>query len=80
MQLIQSGLEQVFGNPLQDPKKNPLISNLRAHLSENSALIDKVLVHFVFRGDPLKAGESAVLESYVEDLQSKKFILDKYLV
>jgi hypothetical protein len=76
--LISKGMERIFGNPLQDPTQNQLLLQLKSKLFENKALIDRVLIRFVFNGDPSAAEQSAVLDSLREDLESKKYLVDKY--
>lgn len=78
--LISAGMERMFGNPLQDQMQNQLILQLKSALNENKSLIDSVLIHFVFNGDPVAAEQSAVLDSLREDLESKKYLLDKYFI
>lgn len=70
--LISAGMERVFGNPLQDQNQNQMLLQLKSELIENQALVDRVLIHFVFNGDPEAAERSAVLDSLREDLENKK--------
>lgn len=76
--LISKGMERIFGNPLQDPSQNQLLLQLKTALIENKALIDRVLIRFVFNGDPAAAEQSAVLDSLREDLESKKYLIDQF--
>jgi len=76
--LISKGMERVFGNPLQDPGQNQLLLQLKTALIENKALIDRVLIRFVFNGEPATAEQSAVLDSLREDLESKKYLIDQF--
>jgi hypothetical protein len=76
--LISSGMERIFGNPLQDNTQNDLLIRLKSRLNEDQAMIDRVLIHFVFLGDPTGAEHSAVLASLREDLESKKFLVDQF--
>jgi hypothetical protein len=76
--LIGQGMERVFGNPLQDGQQNALLDQLKARLHEDQAIIDRVLIHFVFNGDPAAAEQSAVLDSLREDLEAKKHFIDTY--
>src|ERR1017187_570004 len=45
------GIARIFGDPLQDPGQNELVAQLKAELEEHQALIDRVYIHFVFKGD-----------------------------
>jgi len=76
--LISKGMDRVFGNPLQDPSQNQLLLQIKSALNENKAVIDHVLIRFVFNGDPAVAEQSAVLDSLREDLESKKYLIDSY--
>jgi len=76
--LIDKGFERIFGNPLQDQNQNQLILQVKSALNENQAIIDRVIVYFVFNGDPESAERSAVLDSLREDLESKKYLIDQY--
>jgi hypothetical protein len=76
--LISKGMDRVFGNPLQDPSQNQLLLQIKSALNENKAVIDHVLVRFVFNGDPAVAEQSAVLDSLREDLESKKYLIDNH--
>src|SRR5690348_9904321 len=49
--LAHEGMERIFGPTPVDP--SPLLAALRDRLYEDQAIIDKVLVHFVYNGDPL---------------------------
>ncbi len=76
--LIGHGMERVFGNPLQDGRQNPVLDQLKARLHEDQAIIDRVLIHFVFNGDPAAAEQNAVLDSLREDLEAKKHFIDTF--
>lgn len=71
-------MERVFGNPLQDQNQNQMLLQLRSELNENQALVDRVLIYFVFNGDPEAAERSAVLDSLREDLENKKFFINQF--
>jgi hypothetical protein len=45
---------------------------------ENRALIDQVCIHFIFLGDPAEAERSQVLDKLREDLENKKYLIDKF--
>jgi hypothetical protein len=54
------------------------LAELRDRLHEDRAVIDKVLVHFVFNGAPTDAAQSAVLDALREDLEAKKHLVNRY--
>ncbi len=76
--LIDSGLEVAFVNPNTDNYKNQIITQLRSCMLENRALIDQVCIHFIFLGDPAEAERSQVLDKLREDLENKKYLIDKF--
>lgn len=76
--LISDGMDRVFGNPLQDKQQNDVLISLKSQLNEDQSIIDRVLVLFVFNGDPAAAEHSAVLDNLREELESKKFLIDQY--
>jgi hypothetical protein len=75
--LIDAGMERIFGAKTQDQHLNQLLQQLKSCLAENEAVIDRVCIHFVFRGDPAEAERSQVLETLREDLENKKFLIDQ---
>ncbi len=76
--LRDAGLERIFGNAKQDQYKNQLLLQLDSRLQNDKELVDRVLIHFVFNGDPAEAENSKALESLREDLENKKFLLDQF--
>lgn len=76
--LIEAGMERIFEARTQDQQQNQLLLQLKSCLFENEAVIDRVLVHFVFTGDPAEAERSQVLDKLCEDLENKKYLIDQY--
>ena len=76
--LIKSGMERIFGNPYGDPKTNKMITKLVNEINEYKDVINKVFISFVFNGDIEKAENSKTLDYKKEELESKKFLIDKY--
>lgn len=76
--LISAGMERIFGDPKQDPHMNPVLHQLKASLKENKALIDQVMIQFVFNGDAEQAEASKLLEAKREDLEARKYFVDQY--
>jgi hypothetical protein len=75
--LIDAGMERIFGAQSQDQQQNQLLLQLKSCLVENEAVIDRVLIHFVFKGDPEEAERSQVLDKLREDLENKKYLIDQ---
>jgi hypothetical protein len=78
--LIDNGLEVAFIHPNVDSAKNQIIAQLRRCMVENRAIIDQIFISFVFLGDPAEAERSQVLDKFCEDLENKKYLIDKFFV
>lgn len=76
--LINQGLERIFGNPKTDQNENQLLSRLRNVVYQNRNAIDKVWVKLIFNGDESIAANSRLLTDYLEDLESKKYVLEEF--
>ena len=73
--LAREGMERIFGPAPETPGR--LLAELRDRLHEDQAAIDKVLIHFVYNGDPADADQSAALDALREDLEAKKHLIDR---
>ncbi|MCL5096831.1 MAG: AIPR family protein [Candidatus Omnitrophica bacterium] len=77
--LIDEGMEVIFLNPQKaDPAKNQILLQLRSCMLENREAIKQVCLRFIFGGDPSEADKSPVLDHLREDLENKKFLIDKF--
>jgi hypothetical protein len=76
--LAKDGMERIFGNPFQDAEQNELLRYLKQDLYEHQALIDRVFIHFVFKGSIEAAENSAGLRDRRENLENKKYLIDHY--
>jgi len=76
--LIKDGIERIFGDTFIDSSANQVIPRIKLELQEYKDLINKVYICFVFNGEPEKAEGSRVLESFREELESKKHFIDQY--
>ena len=65
-------------SPDQDSEQNQLLTQLKSELFEAQALVDRVLFHFVFNGDPEEAQRSQILDRLREDLESKRYLVEQY--
>jgi hypothetical protein len=59
--LIEAGMSRIFGNALQDGQQNQMLAQLRRDLFEKKDLVSRVLIHFIFKGDPAEAGRSKLV-------------------
>ncbi len=76
--IADHGIPRIFGNPLQNPEQNDVVAQLKAELEEHQALIDRVYLHFVFKGEVDAAENSEGLQERRERLASKSWIIKEY--
>lgn len=76
--LARDGLPRIFGNPHQDRSQNDVLLYLKADLAEQRHAVEKVYLHFVFKGDLDAAEKSEGLDSRREDLQNKAHLVTQY--
>lgn len=76
--LAKDGLSRVFGAQDQDPGQNEVIGYLKKDLKELKAVIDRVYVHFVFKGDVDAAEKSEGLAHRREDIENKTHIIRSF--
>jgi hypothetical protein len=76
--LTADGMNRVFGNVSPDPTKSDLLIYLKRDLAECRDLIERVYVHFVFKGDVDAADKSDGLSHRREDLQAKQHLVWQY--
>jgi hypothetical protein len=76
--LISAGMDRIFGCSSQVREQNQLLLQLKSRLLEDLAIIDRVFIHFIFTGSPEEAERSQALDKLREDLEAKKYLLDKF--
>jgi hypothetical protein len=76
--IAKDGFPRIFGNPNQDSNQNDLITYLKKDLKENRELIDRVYVHFVFKGDVDAADKSEGLSNRREDIENKAHLINSF--
>lgn len=74
--LAQQGIDKIFGEG--NGTKSDLIANLKAELFECQDLIERIYVHLVFKGSTEQAYNSQGLKERLENLENKKFIIEKF--
>ncbi len=77
--LIDTGMQHIFDADKQDQHENQLIQQIKSCITDNTAIIDRVIIHFVFLGDPKTADGSPVLDRLREDLENKKYLVENAL-
>lgn len=76
--LIDKGMERMFVSPNKDDSPNQVLLRLWNCLVENRQAIDQVYFRFVFKGNAEEAERSQVLDKLREDLEDKKYHIDKF--
>lgn len=76
--LILIGIDRIFGHSLWRETQNQLLLKLITCISENQSVIDRILIQFVYNGDPIRAEKSKVLDLLRENLEARKYIIDGY--
>ena len=76
--LVEGGLEALFSDKRDGLREDSFAHALRGKLEGMKNAVDKVFVYFMFNGDPEDADRSQVLERLREDLEGKKFYLDRF--
>src|SRR5438045_9026508 len=72
-------MQHIFDAAKQDNLHNQLIQQIKSCIVDNTAIIDRVMIHFVFLGDPASAELSPVLDQLREDLENKKYHVESAL-
>jgi hypothetical protein len=73
--LAKDGLSRVFNGVNQDVNQNDVIFYLKRSLREQKELIDRVYVHFVFKGDVDAVEKSEGLSNRREDIENKSHLI-----
>lgn len=76
--LATAGMERIFASGSVDPGKNEVLRSLRADIEEARDLIERVYIHFVFKGDAGKAESSAGLSDRKENLENKAHYVEAF--
>lgn len=78
--LASAGIQRLFApNTLPtDAAQNPVLVRLRQELEESRDMINKVYVHFVFKGDAEKADKGDGLASRKETLEGKEHHIKEF--
>jgi hypothetical protein len=76
--LAKDGLARIFNGANQDPNQNDVVSHLKRSLREQKELVDRVYIHFVFKGDVNAAEKSDGLTNRREDIENKSHLVTGY--
>lgn len=78
-ELGRVGIGKIFFDPTKSETDHPLIVSLKTCLFENWKTIDRVVIDFVFNGDPVDAEQSKVLSFLREAVEDKRSFIESYL-
>ena len=73
------GISKIFFDPTRSESDHPLVLSLKTCLFENWKTIDRVVIDFVFNGDPVDAEQSKVLSFLRETVEDKRSFIESYL-
>ena len=76
--LAKHGIARIFNATTQDPLQNDVISYLKHDLREVRELIDRIYVHFVFKGNEAAVEKSEGLSNRREDIENKSRLISSY--
>ena len=76
--LAKDGMRRIFGVGQPDAKQNEYLRSLSRDLDENREVINRVFVHFVFKGDVEAAEKSEGLSSRREDVENKHHLITEF--
>jgi hypothetical protein len=76
--LGSKGLDKIFANLSKSPDDPPMITLLRDDLYHNWKTINRVVIEFVFNGDPVNAEQSKVLGFLRETVEDKRGRIESY--
>jgi AIPR protein len=76
--LGNKGIDKIFVDVTKSPDDPSMITFLKTDLFQNWKSIDKVVIDFVFNGDPVDAEQSKVLTLLRETVEDKNGIIDSY--
>lgn len=72
------GIEKIFLDVTKQPDEPPMMTFLKTELFENWKSILKVVISFVFNGDPVNAEQSRVLSFLRETVEDKRGVVEDY--
>ncbi|HVZ81592.1 MAG TPA: AIPR family protein [bacterium] len=76
--LVEVGMDRVFGQAPPGIQEEQFFLQLKSQMLHYQGAIDRVFIHLVFNGDPQEAEHSMVYEKLREDLESKKYLIDRF--
>ena len=76
--LGRKGIDKIFIDLTKAPNDPPMITFLKTDLFQNWRTIDKIVINFVFNGDPVNAEQSKVLSFLRETVEDKRGMIEGY--
>lgn len=77
-QFVSTGVDKIFATEKQNGDNDRFTNKLASCLLENSALIDQVYLRIVVSGDLSELEQSEYVKNLIEQLEQKKFLIDRF--
>jgi len=77
-QMVDEGIDRIFGDGPPGITPSQFVLKLKSRLLSTQQAIDRVFIHFVFRGDPEAVEHSAVHARLREELENHKHLIDRF--
>jgi len=77
-QMVDEGIDRIFGDGPPGITPSQFVLQLKSRLLNIQNAVDRVFIHFIFRGDPEAVERSAVHARLREELENRKHLVDRF--
>jgi hypothetical protein len=77
-QFVTTGVERIFATEKQGGNGERFSNHLASCLLENSTIIEQVYLRLIVAGDITEVEQSEYVKNLIEQLEQKKFIIDRF--
>ena len=77
-QFVINGLEKVFSTEKSISEGDRFYHSITACILENSALVEQVYLRIIMGGDLLELEQSEYVQNLLEQLEQKKYLIDRF--
>ena len=77
-QMVDEGMDRIFGDGPPGLAPDQFLLQIKSRMLELQDGVERVFIHFISRGDPQAAERSAVYGKLQEDLENRKYLMDKF--
>ncbi|MBN1577059.1 MAG: AIPR family protein [Chitinispirillaceae bacterium] len=77
-QFVTNGLEKIFATEKSISEGDRFYNSLAACLLENSVLVDQIYFRIIMSGDPGELEQSEYVNNLIEQLEQKKYLIDRF--